>query len=78
MEANQVADGAQLGMEHPAVMASLQARLDGHLFARSGEPIYAALARSVSRSRALFGDVLSDQDIAARVRSAYAEAGVKP
>lgn len=78
MEANESADGGTVGMDHPRVMASLQATIDAVLMARQHVPLGVALKRAKTRAHELFGDAISQDTVAVRVCVAYAEAGAKP
>ena len=76
MEENEFAGDGTVGMDHPRVMASLQATIDGVLMARHGVPLQAALTQAKARSQELFGDAISPDMVAVRVCVAYAEEGV--
>lgn len=65
-----------LGMDHLAVMASMQARIDAVLMARHGVPLSAALTRAKARSQHLFEAGLPGHVIAATVAETYAAVGV--
>ena len=67
---------ALMGMDHPAVMASLQARLDGRLLALHGVLLSDALTQVTARTHVLFDGALPEHVIAAYAAEAYAQAEV--
>ena len=65
-----------MGMDHPAVMAGMQATVDGHLLALHGVLLGNALLQTKDRTRELFGEAITQDAVAVRVCVAYAVAGV--
>ena len=78
MGTNESADSGAVGMDHPRVMASLQATIDAVLMARQGVPLGVALKRAKARAHEIFDDAISPDAVAVRVTVAYAQEEVAP
>jgi hypothetical protein len=60
-----------LGMDHPLVMARLQAGMDGVLLASQGVPLDEAIRRTVPRIKEIFGEYISRELIEVAVTVGY-------
>lgn len=64
-------DDEPLGMDHPLVMARIQAGIDGVTLAMAGLTLEEALRTTVPRIRMLFGDDFPREMIEVLVTAAY-------
>ncbi len=64
-------DDEPLGMDHPLIMARMQATLDGIVLAMEGRSLDGALKRAVPRIRMLFGEDIPRELIEVRVTVGY-------
>lgn len=64
-------DDEPLGMDHPLVMARMQAGIDGVISATAGDTLEEAIQRAIPRIRMLFGEDIPRELIEVMVTVGY-------